>query len=136
MTIPLRLLTKLSLLEPAYGWSHLPISKPGAMKLFSALRAFPELYQYVAAFSSKTFSRDEGFAGFDSNITIGENGTWTAFGRLTLPLDEAPKIRAMLNQSFRVMLPLEVHRWTRWRQGRGQSVGHPPCTYLPECRSY
>ncbi|KAH7006596.1 hypothetical protein EDB82DRAFT_544376 [Fusarium venenatum] len=65
--------------EPAYGWSHLPITKSGAMKLFSALRAFPELYQYVTAFSDKTFPRDEGFAGFDSHTTIGDDGSWTVF---------------------------------------------------------
>ncbi|KAI6763248.1 hypothetical protein HG531_013145 [Fusarium graminearum] len=69
------------LLEPAYGWSHLPITKSGAMKLFSALRAFPELYQYVAAFSVKTFPRDEGFAGFNSDTTIGDDGSWTTFAR-------------------------------------------------------
>ncbi|RFN51777.1 hypothetical protein FIE12Z_3980 [Fusarium flagelliforme] len=67
------------LLDPAYGWSHLPITKAGAIKLFSALRAFPELYQYVSAFSNKTFPRDEGFAGFDSHTTIGDDGIWTSF---------------------------------------------------------
>ena len=50
------------------------------MELFSGLRAFPELYQYFAAFSDKTFPRDEGFAGFDSDITIGDDGLWTGFG--------------------------------------------------------
>ncbi|CAF3524697.1 unnamed protein product [Fusarium graminearum] len=65
--------------EPAYGWSHLPITKPGAIKLFSALRAFPELYQYISAFSNRTFPRDEGFAGFDSHTTIGGDAIWTSF---------------------------------------------------------
>ncbi|KAI6755748.1 hypothetical protein HG531_004854 [Fusarium graminearum] len=68
--------------EPAYGWSHLPITKPGAIKLLSALRAFPELYQYISAFSNRTFPRDEGFAGFDSHTTIGGDEIWTSFARL------------------------------------------------------
>ncbi|KAJ4003168.1 hypothetical protein NW752_011658 [Fusarium irregulare] len=72
------------LLDPQYSWGHLPITKSAAIKLFSAFGAFPELYQYITVFSDRTFARDEGFAGFDSNTAIGSDGTWTSFGTLTV----------------------------------------------------
>jgi hypothetical protein len=90
----LSLLTSVSLLEPAYSWSHLPITKAAAIKLFSTLRAFPELYQYVSAFSNKTFPRDEGFAGFDSHTTIGDDGIWTSFGTLTHSVYQGPTTKS------------------------------------------
>src|SRR6478735_2104736 len=75
-------LTSLSLLEPVYGWSHLPITHSGATKLFSALRVFPHIYRHMAAFGEKRFPRDEGFAGFDSETRVGSTGSLSSFGKL------------------------------------------------------
>ncbi|KAH7002181.1 hypothetical protein EDB80DRAFT_752508 [Ilyonectria destructans] len=62
------------LLEPAYGWSELPISYKGALDLFSTFHVFPEMYTYLSAFGRKSFSQDESFAGFDCAETVDENG--------------------------------------------------------------
>ncbi|KNB12399.1 hypothetical protein FOXG_12004 [Fusarium oxysporum f. sp. lycopersici 4287] len=67
------------LLEPVYGWSHLPITHSGATKLFSALRVFPQIYRHKAAFGEKRFPRDEGFAGFDSETRVGSTGSLSSF---------------------------------------------------------
>ncbi|KAI8399097.1 hypothetical protein FOFC_20329 [Fusarium oxysporum] len=67
------------LLEPVYGWSHLPITHSGATKLFSALRVFPQIYRHMAAFGEKRFPRDEGFAGFDSETRVGSTGSLSSF---------------------------------------------------------
>lgn len=50
------------------------------MKLLSALKAFPEIHRYIAAFGKKRFPRDEGFGSFDSHVTMNGYGAWTEFG--------------------------------------------------------
>ncbi|KAJ3527466.1 hypothetical protein NM208_g10686 [Fusarium decemcellulare] len=67
------------LLEPAYGWSHLPVTQDGMLSLLTALDVFPNIYRYLKAFGRKTFARDEGFAGFDSVITLDNVGAWASF---------------------------------------------------------
>ncbi|CAM1500523.1 Fc.00g096850.m01.CDS01 [Cosmosporella sp. VM-42] len=74
-----RLSGKRDFLEPAWGWSDLPITQDGALRLFQALEVFPNIYRYIKAFRRKVFPRDEGFSGFDSAITLDKNGQWTSF---------------------------------------------------------
>ncbi|KAJ4207540.1 hypothetical protein NW759_013940 [Fusarium solani] len=68
-----------SLIEPAYGWGHLLITRDGMMSVLLSLDASPIICRYLKAFGRKDFPRDEGFAGFDSDITLDSSGTLVSF---------------------------------------------------------
>ncbi|KAF5003356.1 hypothetical protein FDECE_10086 [Fusarium decemcellulare] len=74
------------LLEPAYSWSHLPITQDGMLSLLTALDVFPNIHRYLTAFGRKSFPKDEGFAGFDSATILDRVGTWTSFGNAIYPI--------------------------------------------------
>ncbi|RTE79748.1 hypothetical protein BHE90_005787 [Fusarium euwallaceae] len=67
------------LLDPAYGWSNLPVTLSGMLSLLEALDVYPEVYRYIKAFGRKSFAKDEGFAGFDSITTLDGSGQWASF---------------------------------------------------------
>ncbi|KAM5349433.1 hypothetical protein ACJ41O_005938 [Fusarium nematophilum] len=67
------------LLDPAYAWSDLPITRDGMLSLLSALDVFPAIYRFLTAFGRKNFPMDEGFAGFDSVTTLGSSGELASF---------------------------------------------------------
>jgi hypothetical protein len=73
-----------SLIEPAYGWGHLLITRDGMMSVLLSLDASPIICRYLKAFGRKGFPRDEGFAGFDSDITLDSSGTLVSFGKFRL----------------------------------------------------
>ncbi|KAK4221865.1 hypothetical protein QBC38DRAFT_461016 [Podospora fimiseda] len=62
------------LLDPSYGRAEVPITQVGALDILSTLNVFPEFYRYLSAFGRKTFSQDEGFAGFDRAYVFGPDG--------------------------------------------------------------
>ncbi|KAI8665688.1 hypothetical protein NCS56_01005500 [Fusarium sp. Ph1] len=67
------------IIEPAYGWGHLAITRDGMTSLLTSLDASPSIYRYLTAFGRKRFARDEGFAGFGSDITLDSSGTLVSF---------------------------------------------------------
>lgn len=56
------------------------MTREGLLTLFAGLDVFPDIYRYLKALGRKSFSRDEGFAGFDSITTLDESGKWASFG--------------------------------------------------------
>ncbi|RSL42439.1 hypothetical protein CEP53_012193 [Fusarium sp. AF-6] len=66
------------LLDPAYAWSNLPVTRSGMLSLLEALDVYPEVYRYIKAFGRKSFAKDEGFAGFDSITTLDSSGQWAS----------------------------------------------------------
>lgn len=68
-------------MEPAYGWGHLLITRDAMMSVLLSLDVSPIIYRYLKAFGRKDCPRDEGFAGFDSDITLDSSGTLVSFGK-------------------------------------------------------
>ncbi|WAO92292.1 Hypothetical protein NCS54_00979400 [Fusarium falciforme] len=62
------------LIKPTYGWGNLKITRDGMLSLLSALDVSPSIYRYLTAFGRKSSPIDEGFAGFDLEVTSEPSG--------------------------------------------------------------
>ena len=69
-----------SFLNPSNGWDLLSITPNAMILLLFHLGVFSEFFNYLCAFGTKSFARDEGFAGFDSKISYDEAGDFKQFG--------------------------------------------------------
>lgn len=50
------------------------------VNLLAGLGAFSELYRNLTAFGRKSFSKDEGFGGYDWAESVGKDGRLSGFG--------------------------------------------------------
>jgi hypothetical protein len=58
----------------------LPVTEQAMMKLLSHLDVFARFFKYLNAFGMKSFAQDEGFGGFDNNISLNKNGELASLG--------------------------------------------------------
>lgn len=49
-------------------------------RLLDHLGVFAKFFKYLSAFGVKKFAEDEGFGGFDSNVSVNEHGEMTCLG--------------------------------------------------------
>ncbi|KAG6361627.1 hypothetical protein INS49_009854 [Diaporthe citri] len=67
------------LVNPAFTRSELPVTLRGTVDLLAGLGAFSELYRNLTAFGRKSFSKDEGFGGYDWAESVAEDGRLSGF---------------------------------------------------------
>jgi len=123
--------SQLSLLEPKYGWSEIPITRTCTLDLLSTFGVFPEVCKYLTAFGQKDFPRDESFAGFDSSVDFGSDGAPKSFGKFPI-VHVSSRHTRVANRSicYRNLLPNQVRRGSRASPRGSESLVHSTCSRL------
>jgi hypothetical protein len=64
--------------------------------LLSQLSVFSSIFKYLSAFGTKSFAQDEGYTGFDNQISLDSSGNMQSIGMRTPPL--TADLRLVLNK--------------------------------------
>jgi hypothetical protein len=85
-----------SFLSPSYGWGLLSITHQAMALLLSQLSVFSSIFKYLSAFGTKSFAQDEGYTGFDNQISLDSSGNMQSIGMRNPPL--TTDLRLVLNK--------------------------------------
>jgi len=73
-------LTTCSFINPDYGWDVISITEKSMRMILHSIKVFTPFFKYIRAFGIKSFSKDEGYGGFDLNISKDPSSNTNCFG--------------------------------------------------------